>query len=172
MRHQSDAALIDHVLHRNLYENGLIEDHIAFSASSEYPADVPPPLECRSRSLIVLLRRPALRSECKRNAARPPGRCWYCSWPASTALPNVADRIGLTDWSCLSVFSGMALISSTTRNLAVGIDVVVFRPDAHVAGGQNQIRFIDRAHHVHQLKLVSFQFDRIDINLICRYLPP
>ena len=48
--------------------------------------------------------------------------------------------------------------------LAVGVDVVVVRPNAHIAGRQNQVGIVDRAHHVHEAKLVRFQFVRIDVD--------
>jgi hypothetical protein len=35
------------------------------------------------------------------------------------------------------------------RHLAVGVDVVVLGADAHVAGGQDQVRLVHRLHHVH-----------------------
>jgi hypothetical protein len=36
------------------------------------------------------------------------------------------------------------------QDLRVCIEVVVQRADPHIAGGQNEIRFIGGAHHVHR----------------------
>ena len=49
--------------------------------------------------------------------------------------------------------------------LAVGVDVVVFRPDAHIAGRQNRIGIVDGAHHIHQAQLMRLQLYGIDIDL-------
>src|ERR1700683_5623692 len=80
-------------------------------------------------------------------------------------FPNIANEYGLTDVVLFVRLDRHGIDFLNHRNLAIGIDVVIFRSDAHVAGGQNQIRFIHRAHHVHHRELVSFEFDRIDINL-------
>ena len=58
----------------------------------------------------------------------------------------------------------MASIASTCRNLAIGIDVVIFGADAHVAGGQNQVRLVYRRHHIHQAKVVRLKLQRINVN--------
>src|SRR5271154_390928 len=80
-------------------------------------------------------------------------------------FPNITDEHGLTDVVLLIGLDRHGIDFVDYRNLAIGIDVVVFRSDAHVTGGQNQVRFIHRAHHVHHRELVSFKFDRVDINL-------
>ena len=49
--------------------------------------------------------------------------------------------------------------------LAIAVNVVVARTDAHVARGKNGVRFVHRAHHVHRAQLRGFQLHRIDVEL-------
>ena len=57
------------------------------------------------------------------------------------------------------------------RQLAVGVDVVVLRADAHIASGKDGVRLVHCAHYVHQAQLVSFQLHRIDVHLDLAILP-
>ncbi len=63
-----------------------------------------------------------------------------------------------------SVFSGMSVEGFGVRNLRVGVDVVIHRTHAHVAGGQNQVGVVRGAHHVHRTQLVRLQFQRVDVD--------
>src|SRR6202050_3724038 len=80
-------------------------------------------------------------------------------------FPNIANEYGLTYVVLFVRLDRHGVDFVNHRNLAIGIHVVVFRSDAHVTGGENQVRFIYRAHPVHHGELLSFKFDRIDINL-------
>ena len=48
--------------------------------------------------------------------------------------------------------------------LAVGVKVVIERPDLHVARGQNQVRIVHRPHDIHDAELMRLEFQRIDID--------
>ena len=45
-------------------------------------------------------------------------------------------------------------------DLVVGVDVVIAMPDLHVPAGQDDVRLIQRAHHIHQAQLVGFELVR------------
>ena len=75
-------------------------------------------------------------------------------------MPDIADQ-----HRCLPHRLDRHLINLVrVRNLAIGVQVVIDRPDLHVARGQNEVALVHRAHHIHHRQLVRIQLQRIDIH--------
>ncbi len=49
-------------------------------------------------------------------------------------------------------------------DLAIGIQVVIVRPDLHIPCRQDQVRLVDGAHDVHDAQLVCLELQRVDIH--------
>ena len=55
--------------------------------------------------------------------------------------------------------------------LAVGVNGVIQRPDAHLAGRKDQVGIVHGPHHVHGAQLVSLEFQRVDVHHDLSILP-
>ena len=64
-------------------------------------------------------------------------------------FPHVSNKNGLPNVILLVRLDGHGVDLLDDRNLAVGIDVVILRSNAHIARRKNEVRLIDRSHHVH-----------------------
>ena len=49
-------------------------------------------------------------------------------------------------------------------DLAVRVQIVVHRADSHITRRQNQVRFVDRTHYIHNADLMSLQLQGIHID--------
>ncbi len=131
----ADAAFAQHRGDGFLDEHRLVENHAGLQLRrniAQRQDGLADSIDHRDRVRIAALLLHAAR---RRISARPRARC--CT--AATSRPRPCPRRKQRPIFWPSVLSGTSLSAWASGNLRVGVDVVVHRPDAHVAGRQDQI---------------------------------
>ena len=84
----------------------------------------------------------------------------YCSCPAVFGVAYIAHQHrGVShrlQWDRIRI--------RRLQHLAVGVDVVILRPNSNIAGRQNQVGLVHRLVHVVDTQPVRFQLHRVDVN--------
>ena len=156
---QADRPLVNQVLDRVADKDGLVEDdfgHQLLWHVDQVGDRLLDPVDHRDRVRIAAL---------------------FHHRQIDRGLPVDPDDVGLDFRSILGVadisdqhrpvadrFQRQAVDVVHRLDLAVGVEIVVERPDFHVAGRQNQIGFVHRPNDVHDAELMRLQLDGVDIN--------
>ena len=143
-QHETDQTFVDQIFNRVTHEDGLIKHHFGHEFFRHIN-------QMRDRVIDAVHHRDGVRVAALFQHGQINRRLTVHAHDVILDLRTVHRVADIADEhrSIANGFQRHAVDVFQVVNLAVDVKVVIIRPDFHITGGQNQIRVVHRAHHVH-----------------------